>query len=102
MEAVADIVDPRVSPSPVTFQYYIPERPLSEFVAVFCYWRGHDVPYSKERILPAGTADLVISIGPHSVAGISGPRSQSLVIERTTHDELLGIHFSTEEVRTWR
>lgn len=50
MEAVADIVDRSESASPVSFRHYIPGRPLSEFVGVFWYWRGHYVPYSKERI----------------------------------------------------
>lgn len=43
MEAAADIVDPNKSGSPVFFQHYIPGKPLSEFVGVFWYWRGHDV-----------------------------------------------------------
>jgi AraC-like DNA-binding protein len=95
MEAAADIVDPSNSASPVFAQYYIPRRPLSEFVGVFWYWRGHDVRYSKERILPTGTAELVIYLGngPTNGAGISGPRSKSLIIERTAYDELIGIHF---------
>jgi hypothetical protein len=35
MEAAANIVDPSNSASPVFVQYYIPRRPLSEFVGVF-------------------------------------------------------------------
>ncbi len=43
-----------------------------------------------------GTAELVIDIGGWSGSGggISGPQSQSFIIERTAHDELLGIHFN--------
>ena len=80
---------------PIVFKYYMPPAPLSEFVGVFWYWRGHHVPSSKERILPMGTAELVINLdsGRTSGAGISGPRSSSLIIERTEEDELLGIHF---------
>jgi AraC-like DNA-binding protein len=96
MASVANIVDPSNSASPVFFQHYIPGRPLSEFVGVFWYWRGHDVRYSKERILPMGTAELVIDLGSGQTngAGISGPQSQSVIIERTAYDELLGIHFN--------
>jgi AraC-like DNA-binding protein len=98
LEAAADIVDPRKSEAtlPVFFQHYVPGKPLSAFVGLFWYWRGHNVPYSKERILPKGTAELVINLGsgPASGAGISGPQSQSFIIERTAHDELLGIHFN--------
>lgn len=81
---------------PVFFQYYVPKKPLSEFVGVFWYWRGHAVPYSKERILPMGTVELVINLGSGrtSEAGISGPQSRSFIIERTAQDELLGIHFN--------
>ena len=81
---------------PVFFQHYVPPKPLSEFVGLFWYWRGHAVPDSRERILPAGTVELVINLesGRTSAAGISGPQSRSLIIERTAQDELLGIHFN--------
>jgi len=83
-------------PSPVLFQHYVPKKPLSAFVGLFWYWRGHAVPYSKERILPTGTVELVIDLGSGrtSEAGISGPQSRSLIIERAARDELLGIHFN--------
>jgi AraC-like DNA-binding protein len=81
---------------PVFFQYYIPKKPLSDFVGVFWYWRGHALPYAKERILPMGTVELVINLGSGrtSEAGICGPQSRSFIIERTAQDELLGIHFN--------
>jgi AraC-like DNA-binding protein len=81
-------------PSP-EFRFHTPRAPLSEFIGVFWYWRGHNVPYSKERVLPMGTAELVINLGnSHGVrAGIAGPQSEAFIIERTQMDELLGIHF---------
>ncbi len=84
------------APFPVVFDYYVPRGPLSEFVGLFWYWRGHDMPYSKERVLPMGTAELVINLGTGRTAGagISGPQSEFFVIERTVQDELLGIHFN--------
>ena len=65
MESATEIADPVKGEAalPVFSQYYIPEKPLSEFVGLFWYWRGHYVPYSKERVLPMGTAELVISLG---------------------------------------
>jgi len=95
---MTDIIDrgiPDAMPV-VFFQYYIPQEPLSEFVRVFWYWRGHPVPYSKERILPMGTVELVINLGSGrtSDAVICGPQSRSFIIERTSQDELLGIHFN--------
>lgn len=43
-----------------------------------------------------GTAELVIDLrsGRTSGSGISGPQSQAIMIERTAHDELLGVHFN--------
>jgi len=81
--------------SPVSFAYYVPKPPLSEFIDVFWYWKGHDVLYSQERVLPTGVADLVIRIqsGRSSESGISGPKSQSVVIDRREQDEFLGVHF---------
>jgi AraC-like DNA-binding protein len=93
-----DLIDPNKSeaPLPISSRYYVPQKPLSEFVAVFWYWRGHDVPHSKERILPTGNGGLVINLGSGrtSQSGISGPRSESFLIERTAQDELLGVHFN--------
>src|SRR5216117_2456853 len=95
--ATTEIVDRsnRAPALPVFFRHYVPKQPLSEFVGLFWYWRGHDVSCSKERVLPMGTVELVINLasGQTSQSGISGPYSESLVIERTAQDELLGIHF---------
>jgi len=96
--AVTDILDRDTNETspPVFFQHYIPKKPLSEFVRFFWYWRGRVVPYSKERILPMGTVELVIKLGGGrtSEAGISGPQSRSLIIERPAQDEFLGVHFN--------
>ncbi|HEU5238491.1 MAG TPA: helix-turn-helix domain-containing protein [Pyrinomonadaceae bacterium] len=81
---------------PVVFRYHVPGGPLSEFVGVFWYWRGHEVSYARERILPMPSTELVINLGGGRAAdaGIHGPRSEWSVIERTAQDELLGIHFN--------
>src|SRR5262245_1628464 len=81
-----------VKSDPIIFKYYYPPAPLGEFVGLFWYWRGHDLPYSKERLLPTGTVELVINLAD-SFGVVSGPRSQCFVIERRAQDELLGIHF---------
>jgi AraC-like DNA-binding protein len=81
--------------APVVFQYYVPPSPLSEFVELFWYWRGHEKEYAKERILPMAVSELVIDLSSSNAsgAGISGPQSEAFIIERTSQDELLGIHF---------
>lgn len=45
--------------------------------------------------MPMGTAEVVIDLtsGRISDSGIAGPHSESVVIERSVHEELLGIHF---------
>src|SRR5215831_13476465 len=80
---------------PTSFAHYIPQKPLSEFVATLWYWQGQEVSFSKERVLPTGAADLVIRVGnPRpSDSGISGARSRSMVLERTNQERFLGISF---------
>jgi AraC-like DNA-binding protein len=80
---------------PIVFRHYVPIGPLGQFVALFWYYSGHDVEYSRERVLPMANTELVINLGSASNAGagISGPRSESLIIERTELDELIGVHF---------
>jgi AraC-like DNA-binding protein len=80
---------------PIVSAYHVPAAPLSEFVELLWYWRSHDVPQSRERILPTGNAGLVINLGSGrtSDSGISGAKSQSFIIQRTAQDELMGIHF---------
>jgi AraC-like DNA-binding protein len=81
---------------PVVFRYHVPSGPLAEFVGVFWYWRGHQVTYARERVLPMGTTELVINLasGHAADAGMHGPHSEYSIIERTAQDELLGIHFN--------
>lgn len=98
MAIEADILDPGKTEAPlrVSMQHHVPGKPLSEFVAVFWYWEDEAAPPSgKERVLPMGTVELVINLadGRTSQSGIVGPRSESLIIERTAQDRLLGIHF---------
>src|SRR5215510_4758493 len=78
---------------PVFFRHRAASRFLSEFVSLFWYYRGHDVVRSKERVLPAGTTELVINLGDRGYGVIAGPQSESFIIERRSADELLGVHF---------
>lgn len=78
-----------------TFCFYFPRSPLDGFIERFWYWKGHTVSHSLERILPSGTVELVIDLGSArtSKSLVSGPKSKSSIVQRTAHDELLGIHF---------
>jgi len=75
--------------------YYVPGPPLSDFVAFLWYFRGHEVPNAKERVLPTGAVDLIIRLdSPRtSDSGMQGPRTRSVVIATTSRHELLGVHF---------
>jgi AraC-like DNA-binding protein len=77
------------------FRHHVPRKPLSDFAALLWYYRGHEARRSTERVLPMGSMELVIRLGTGRAAdaGISGPHSQAFLIERTIHDELLGVHF---------
>jgi AraC-like DNA-binding protein len=84
-----------INERPLLFHYHVPAKPLSDFVGVFWYWQGHDVPYARERVLPEGGMEFVIRLGSERTSDsvVSGVRSCATVIERTTQDQLLGIHF---------
>src|SRR5215471_15143825 len=87
-QAIADTA------SPVTYRHYIPPDPLREFVGLMWYWRGHEAAYSRERVMPSVSAELIINLGNgrKNSAGIQGPRSEAAFIELTSLDELIGIH----------
>ena len=71
-----------------------PAAPLSEFVELFWYWSGHPRMDERERILPMSTVELVIQLGnSRPYAGVSGPRSESFIIDRREAHAILGVHF---------
>lgn len=74
---------------------YLPQSSVAQFVELFWYLRGYEAPAGKERILPVATAELVIDLAAPSgaIARLVGPQSESIAIERTSRDELLGVHF---------
>ena len=75
--------------------HYVPGPPLSEFVALFWYFRGDEVPNAKERVLPTGAVDFIIRLDSArtSDSGMFGPRTRSVVIKTTSEYELIGVHF---------
>lgn len=81
--------------TPVYFEYRRPAGPLSELVDVLWYWSGYSQPRARERLLPMPTVELVIQLqSPKaSDSGLSGPRSEPLIIERHDTDKFLGVHF---------
>jgi AraC-like DNA-binding protein len=78
------------------FSHRVPGKPLSDFVKLFWYWTGYPQPLARERILPMGSVELVIQLNNPRVSqsGMTGPRSESFLIERRATDKLLGVHFN--------
>src|SRR5438552_4970911 len=80
---------------PVRFKHRVPVHPLSRFVEVLWYWSGYSSIRARERLLPMGTVELVVRLDSPRPAdsGISGPRSEPLILDRGHWDETLGVHF---------
>lgn len=91
---------------------YIPQPPLSDFVALFWLYEGDDPPHAKERLLPTGTMELVINLRDDTLrvydwlktdqlqsfrdALICGPHSECFAIDTvTSQDVILGVHFKS-------
>lgn len=88
---------------------YIPQPPLSDFVAKFWLYEGDDPAHARERLLPTGTMDLVINLRDdtervydrqnhdrfQSFCGplICGPHSEFFVIDTASQASVMGVHF---------
>lgn len=80
--------------TPVSFYHRAPRVPLADFVELFWYWSGHPRMDERERILPMPNLEFVIQLrDSHPYAGVSGPRSESFIIDRREASAILGIHF---------
>jgi AraC-like DNA-binding protein len=91
------------------FLVRIPSPPLADFVAMFWLNEGYAGPHGKERILPKGTAQLVINLAEDSIrvydredtgrversrgAAIAGPHSEYFVIDTAEQMSCMGIVF---------
>jgi AraC-like DNA-binding protein len=88
---------------------HIPGPPLDRFVAGFWYYEGLDVPYERERVLPDGTAALMVNLShePRALfdrespdrkvdfrrAWVSGTQSDYLVIDARRGSSMVGVRF---------
>ena len=91
------------------FQTYQPPMPLSQFVAMLWFFSGGGLPHSRERVLPDGSAELVINLDDNvrkrfdrnnprrfetvRRAWISGPQPESILIDVLPHATMMGVHF---------
>ena len=88
---------------------YIPQPPLSDFVALFWSYEGHDPPHAKERLLPTGTTELVINLRGDTLriydqqntdqfksfgaSMICGTHSEFFVIDTADQASIMGVAF---------
>jgi len=71
-----------------------PRPPLSTFVSLIWLADGYVAgPHRRERILPTGECCLIIDLGAVGRAGVSGPQSQSFVIETSAQFSVAGVQF---------
>jgi AraC-like DNA-binding protein len=91
------------------FRVYTPRPPLSDFVEMFWFSEGGELPKIKERVLPTGTVEFVIRLTENKLriydsdnldrvenfsgSVICGPQSKFFVIDKGEQDSILGIHF---------
>lgn len=72
-----------------------PAQPLSAFVSVLWYAEGWGQPRRRERIMPDGSAGLIVTLAGGGGAIVTGPRSESLRIETSgLAGAMLGVRFS--------
>lgn len=90
------------------FQTYQPAMPLSQFVDQFWFFSGGGLPHRRERVLPDGSAELVINLddvarkrfdrkNPRRFetvrhAWISGPQPEFIVIDVLPQATMMGVH----------
>ena len=77
-----------------------PQPPLSTFVSAL--WLADEYvpgPHRQERILPTGDCQLIIDLRASGTAGLSGPHSQSIVIDTADQFSVAGVVFRTGGAR---
>jgi AraC-like DNA-binding protein len=75
---------------------YTPPPPLAAFVDMLWLAEGPAPPHRRERLLPTGTTELVIDLresSPMRVPMLSGPHSESFVIDTAPQTAIMGVHF---------
>jgi AraC-like DNA-binding protein len=77
-----------------------PRPPLSSFVSAL--WLAHQYvpgPHRQERVLPTGDCQLIIDLRASGTAGLSGPFTESIVLETADQFSVAGVAFRTGGAR---
>jgi AraC-like DNA-binding protein len=93
----------------MTYRTYIPQPPLSDFVALLWLYEGEELAHTKERLLPTGTVELVINLRDDPLrvydrqnhdqfqsfneSLVCGAHSEFFVIDTASQDLVMGVHF---------
>lgn len=74
---------------------YVPGPPLSDRVALFWAFDAYGGPHVRERVLPTGTSELVVTLDDDrsKQAIVCGAHSQPFVIDTAARPALIGVHF---------
>jgi AraC-like DNA-binding protein len=77
------------------FHCFWPGPPLADFVDFLWLYDGYVAPHAQERLLPAGTMELVFRLDADGtdVAGLMGPRSEFLALDTSRPFSAIGVHF---------
>ena len=93
----------------MVFLSYIPQPPLAAFVELFWYFEGYAEHYAKERVLPTGDVQFVISLHDDALRSydthdtersqtyhgplVCGPHSKHSIIDTTLLATSMGVKF---------
>ncbi len=73
---------------------HVPPPPLVEFVDSFWLCEGDVPPGTVERVLPAGTMELVIDLGPDPIPPlVGGVQTEFYLADTSGLTSVMGVHF---------
>ena len=91
------------------FQTHSPSATLSQFVEMFWFFSGAGLPHRRERVMPDGSAELVINLDdvprkrfdrrePHRFqtvrrSWVSGAQPEFILIDVPPQATMIGVHF---------
>jgi AraC-like DNA-binding protein len=75
--------------------HYAPRSPLSDYVQIFWSYAHYSQPHSRERLLPTGTMNLVVTGDENGGASamVSGAHSRSFLLDTSRPFSAIGVSF---------
>ena len=74
---------------PTLFYMHRPAAPLDRFIERLWYWEGEPPAHAKDRLLPTGSASLIINLAEDEIRNYTGDDDQ---LERFPGAVLVGAH----------